>query len=126
MRPRAPFLQSAARLAAWLVLIGLILATVVPIEFRPHSGLSVQAERFLGFAAAGALLALAYPRRPWLAVLLLGALAIALELAQFLAATRHPGVPDLLAKLAGGGAGLVVGWGLNLIASALSRGHRDA
>ena len=121
MPNRTPLLQALARLAAWLVLIGLVLATIVPIELRPQSGLSPQAERFLGFALAGGLVALAYPRRPLLALSLVVALAIGLELAQFATATRHPGLPDLLAKALGGAAGLIGGWGLNLVTSALTR-----
>jgi hypothetical protein len=114
-------LQTIARIAAWLVLLALVLATIVPIGLRPHSGLSPQVERFVAFAIAGALLALAYPRRPLLALALVAALAVGLELAQFATATRHPGLPDFFAKALGGAAGLAGGWGLNLVASALNQ-----
>lgn len=116
---RPSLLQSIARLAAWLVLAVLVLATLVPIGLRPQSGLSPQVERFLAFAVAGGLVALAYPRRPLLAFALVATLAIGLELAQFAAATRHPGLPDFLAKALGGAVGLAGGWGLNLVATAL-------
>lgn len=114
-------LRTIAILLAWLVLAGLVIVTMVPIELRPHSGLSAQAERFIAFAVAGCCLALAYPRRLLLAILLLGLFAVGLEVAQFFAATRHPGVPDMLAKLLGAAAGLVLGWGLRTVASVFRR-----
>ena len=116
-----PSLQTIAVVLAWLVLVGLAAATLVPIELRPHSVLSAQAERFLGFAVAGLCLALAYPRRPVLIILAIVVTVLGLELAQFLAATRHPGFRDALAKLAGGGAGLVLGWGFRAVLSAFRR-----
>ena len=121
MRQGAISLRTIASVLAWLVLAGLVIVTLVPIELRPHSGLSAQAERFIAFAVAGCCLALAYPRRPLLAILLLGLFAVGLEAAQFLAATRHPGVPDILAKLLGAAAGLALGWGLRTVASAFRR-----
>ena len=119
MRQGAISLRTIAIGLTWLVLAGLVVATLVPIELRPHSGLSTQVERFLAFALAGCCLALAYPRRPMLAVLLLGLFATGLEAAQFLAATRHPGLPDIAAKLLGAGAGLILGWGLRAVVTAL-------
>ncbi len=121
MQSKAPALQTVAIVLAWLVLIGLAAVTLVPIEWRPHSGLSTQAERFLAFAIAGLFLALAYPRRPILITLAIVTTALGLELAQFLAINRHPGVPDLIAKLLGGGAGLLLGWGVRAVVMSLRR-----
>jgi hypothetical protein len=118
---KAPTLHTITVILAWLVLIGLAAATLVPLGLRPHSGLSPQAERFLAFAIAGLCLALAYPRRPVLIVIAIVATALGLELAQFLAINRHPGVPDLIAKLLGGGAGLILGWAVRAVAGALRR-----
>lgn len=108
-------------MAAWLILIGLVVVTVAPIGLRPHTMLSAQGERFIGFALAGGLLALAYPRRPFLVALLVLGLAVGLEVAQFVAATRHPGVRDMLAKLAGGAFGLGTGWLVNRAVDMLRR-----
>jgi hypothetical protein len=119
---QAPSLQTVAIVLAWLVLIGLAAATLVPLGLRPHSGLSPQAERFLAFAIAGLCLALAYPRRPLLIVIAIVVTALGLEAAQYLAINRHPGLPDLIAKLTGGAAGLVLGWALRAILTALRRG----
>ena len=122
MQSKAPSLQTVAIILAWLVLIGLVAATLVPLGLRPHSGLSPQAERFLAFAIAGLCLALAYPRHPILIVVALVATAAGLEVAQYLAINRHPGFPDLVAKLLGGGAGLIIGGGIRLVAKSLMRG----
>ena len=122
MPRQAPSLQTVAIVLAWLVLIGLAAATLVPLGLRPHSGLSPQAERFLAFAIAGLCLALAYPRRPLLIVIAIVVTALGLEAAQYLAINRHPGLPDLIAKLTGGAAGLVLGWALRAILTALRRG----
>lgn len=65
-----PSLQTAAIVLAWLVLIGLAAVTLVPIGLRPHSTFSPHVERFLAFAVAGLCLALAYPRRPVLTVVI--------------------------------------------------------
>lgn len=122
MPRQAPSLQTVAIVLAWLVLIGLAAATLVPLGLRPHSGLSPQAERFLAFAIAGLCLALAYPRRPLLIVIAIVATALGLEAAQYLAINRHPGLPDLIAKLTGGAAGLVLGWAFRAILTTLRRG----
>jgi hypothetical protein len=119
---KAPTLQTVAVVLAWLVLIGLAAATLVPLGLRPHSGLSPQAERFVAFAIAGFCLALAYPRRPILIAVAIAATALGLELAQLLAINRHPGIPDLIAKLLGGGAGLILGWGVRGAIKAWRRG----
>ena len=121
MPRNAPSLQTVATVLAWLVLIGLAAATLVPLGLRPHSGLSPQAERFIAFAVAGLCLALAYPRRPLLIVVAIVATALGLEVAQYLAVDRHPGLPDLIAKLMGGGAGLVLGWALRAVLTAFRR-----
>lgn len=116
-----PSLQTAAIVLAWLVLIGLAAVTLVPIGLRPHSTFSPHVERFLAFAVAGLCLALAYPRRPVLTVVIIAATALGLEAAQFLASTRHPGLADLLAKLAGGGAGLILGRAISTVVASLGR-----
>ena len=121
MPQKAPSLQTFAVILAWLVLIGLAAATLVPLGLRPHSGISPQAERFLAFAVAGLCLALAYPRRPLLIVIALIATALGLEAAQYLAINRHPGLPDLVAKLMGGGAGLLLGWAVRTLITVLRR-----
>ena len=93
------------QIAAWLLLAAIAAVTLAPIGWRPETGISAQLERFAAFAAA-------YPRRLWLVALLLVAAALALEALQLVVATRHAGLRDVLAKLAGGGCGLLLGWAI--------------
>jgi VanZ family protein len=64
-----------------------------------------QVERFGAYFALGALFGGAY-RRPVPTGIILSVLAIALELGQFLAPGRDPGLPDAIAKVAGAIAGV--------------------
>ncbi len=98
------------QIAAWLLLAAIAAVTLAPIGWRPETGISAQLERFAAFAALGLAFGLAYPRRLWLVALLLVAAALALEALQLVVATRHAGLRDVLAKLAGGGCGLLLGW----------------
>lgn len=98
------------QIAAWLLLAAIAAVTLVPIGWRPETGVPVQLERFTAFAALGLAFGLAYPRRLWLVALLLVGAALALEVLQLVVVTRHAGLRDVLAKLAGGGCGLLAGW----------------
>jgi hypothetical protein len=55
--------RRALRLLASLLLLGLAIVTVAPIEFRPVSPLSPQLERAPAMRALGLIFALAYTRR---------------------------------------------------------------
>ena len=60
-------LRRIAVLLGWAVVLVIAVATLSPIEARPHVPmLGANAERFLSYFAAGAALAFAYPRRRWL------------------------------------------------------------
>lgn len=101
--------MKSTHVLAWLLLIALVFVTLAPIQLRPDTGTSAQLERFAAFALVGAVFVVAYPRRLLLvAVLVLGS-AIGLEVLQFMAQTRHPGMADVVAKVAGGCTGLAVG-----------------
>ena len=95
-------LRRAAIIIGWIALLVIIGSTLSPIDARPHiSALGADAERFTAYLAAGALLTLAYPRRRWLVLSGLIALAAGLEWLQTLEMSRH-GVPhDALVKMAG-------------------------
>lgn len=97
-------------LAAWLLLAVAAFVTLAPIGFRPETGLSGQVERFAAFALIGLAFSMAYPRRLWLVAFIVLGAAMALELMQFLAHSRHPGLRDVVAKLAGGTSGILAGW----------------
>jgi hypothetical protein len=102
-------LQTICRVLAWTSILAIVVITDGPIGLRPMTLLSPNVERFAALAVVGLLFALAYPARR---LIVLGALAIAigaLELGQFLAAGRHPGVRDAGAKVLGAMAGVGAG-----------------
>jgi hypothetical protein len=96
--------------AAWLSLLIVLVATVVPIELRPTAGLSPNIERFCVMAAVGALFAAAYPKRFWVIVLMLSLAAVIFEPLQFIAAGRHPGLRDVGFKSLGAALGAAAGY----------------
>lgn len=102
-----------AHLAAWLLLAAVAFMTLAPIEWRPVSGASVHIERFAAFAAIGLAFSLAYPRRLALVTIVVLGSVVAFELLQVLAQSRHAGLPDVAAKLAGGTCGLLAGWAVS-------------
>lgn len=95
-------LRRLAVLLGWAAVLVIVVATLSPIEARPHMPmLSANAERFLSYFAASAALAFAYPRRRWLVLTGIVAVAVGLEWLQTWEATRH-GLPrDAVVKIAG-------------------------
>lgn len=97
--------------AAFLGVVGLatiLSATLSPIGLRPVYG-TPHLERFLAYAATAACLSLAFPRRRWLVLCGMLAIAVSLEAAQQLTETRHGHPVDALVKMAGAGAGIFLG-----------------
>ncbi|MCO6049108.1 VanZ family protein [Mesorhizobium sp. RP14(2022)] len=99
------------QLAAWCLLALVAAVTIGPIGLRPHVG-PVGIERSLAFLLLGIAFALAYPRRPWLAVLVVAAGAGILEGLQTLVPERHGQWSDLGVKIAGGLVGVMLAQGL--------------
>ena len=97
--------RRAIQVVAWVVLVGLVLSTLGPVDLRPSLGLPLKAERFMGFAIVAALFVWAYPRR-WIAIMaILSAAAVGLELLQFVAPGRDPSPVDAVVKIIGAVAG---------------------
>jgi len=90
---------------AWITLLAIAAVTLSPIGLRPHLA-GVSLERFGGFAVAGLLFGLAYPRHLWLVLLLVCGAAVGLEVMQHLTPDRHGEVRDAVVKLAGGVTGV--------------------
>ena len=109
------------RRAAWLSILIVLLVTLVPIGWRPASGLSPNIERFCVMAMVGALFAAAYPRRFWLIVLTLSLTAAAFEPLQFMAAGRHPSFRDVEFKSLGVVIGAAVGYAIAAITGLTAR-----
>lgn len=102
-------------LAAWLLLAVVAFVTLAPIGWRPETGLSAQIERFAAFALIGLAFSVVYPRRLWLVAFIVLGAAVAFEVTQFLVHGRHPGLRDVIAKLAGGTSGILAGWAISLV-----------
>lgn len=109
------------RRAAWLSILIVLLVTLVPIGWRPATGLSPNIERFCVMAAVGALFAAAYPRRFWLIVLTLSLTAAAFEPLQFMAAGRHPSLRDVEFKSLGVAIGAVAGYAIAAVTGLTAR-----
>ena len=101
--PDAPGLQ----IAAWIVLLGIGLVTLVPLRSRPTLSIDPQTERFLAYMALGFAFALAYPRRRVVVAVSMVACALGLEAAQHLTRDRHSHLRDALAKALGGLVGVL-------------------
>ncbi len=103
------------RIAAWMLLAFIVVATLSPTGLRPHADLPVNLERAAAFAAVGLLFALAYPRQMLWAAALLVLAALCLELLQNLRPDRHGRELDALAKVAGAVIGLGMGATVSLL-----------
>jgi VanZ family protein len=97
------------RIGAWLSLACIAIATVAPIEYRPISGYPVNLERFIAFAAMGAVCAIAYPRHFILIALVVAGTALLLEVLQLFSPSRHGRAFDAAVKICGGAIGLGFG-----------------
>lgn len=106
-------LQTGLRIAAWLLLAGLIFVTLSPINLRPISPLPTQLERAIALAVVGAAFALAYPRRLLLVAVIVLVATVLLEVLQLVSPSRHGRVIDVAVKLVGASVGIAGGWLLN-------------
>ncbi|CDP50909.1 VanZ family protein [Paradevosia shaoguanensis] len=108
-------IRMAARPLAWLLLLGILLVTVLPIEWRPVTGEPANLERLVAFALVGFVFVVGYPRHWWLVLGLVIAVALGFELAQLLAPSRHATLKDAVVKVAGGSLGVTAGVAANFL-----------
>ena len=88
-------------IAAWILLAAIFIFTDGPLSLRPATGLAPDVERFIGLALVGLTFALAYPRRPLIALALL-LLAVGLfEFLQQFVHDRHGTLHDAIDKYVG-------------------------
>jgi VanZ family protein len=91
---------------AWALCLFIAFATLGPQNTRPHLS-SAALERFGAYFLTAALFAAAYPKRPWMIAAGAVVLAVVLELGQFVAVGRDPGVRDVIEKALGGVCGVM-------------------
>jgi VanZ family protein len=102
--------------AAWAGLVFITYATLSPIDWRPelvaggfYKAFFTVAERFGAYAVLGLLFCLAYPRHLALVCILVFGSAVILELLQNFVPDRDARVVDVIEKLLGGAAGILLG-----------------
>jgi len=101
-------ISNIAGIAGWLALAFIAYATLSPLEARPVLA-GPQLEHFAAFALVGLALAVAYPGRAVLVVVIVVGAAVGLEALQLLTPDRHGRVIDALVKALGGIFGISAG-----------------
>ena len=109
--------QRFFKVAAWLLVITIVLLSLGPPSSRPVTGAGNNVEHLLIFLATGAAFGLGYARRYWLLVIALVAFAAAIELAQILVPGRHARFTDFLTD----GAAACLGIGFSYLLGKLER-----
>ena len=104
-----PFVISAARLTAWVLLTLIVLLTLSPPGFRPSTPVPHTLEHAGIFLLAG--IAFGWGYRAQIKFLLVGAIAFgaALELTQSVVPGRHARLSDFLIDVTAGAAGAILG-----------------
>ena len=94
--------------AAWTSLAFIAYATLSPLNERPEfdTDLFSHIDQYLGFAVAGSLFGLAYPRQMFFVCILVLGSAVLLELLQLLTPDRHARMIDAVRKIVGGAIGI--------------------
>lgn len=103
----AALLRLSFKLCAWVLAFAIAAMTVGPIGLRPHVA-PLGIERGGAFFLLGLFLALAYPRRTWLAISVAVGGAALLEYLQRIVPGRHGQWDDLAVKAVGGLAGVIL------------------
>jgi VanZ family protein len=100
-------------IAAWILFAAIFIFTDGPLSLRPTTGLSPNVERFIGLVAVGLAFALAYPRRPLLALALLLLVVGIFEFIQQFIHNRHGTLHDAAVKYTGVIVGVAIGYIVN-------------
>ena len=96
-----------ARIAAWLLVVAIVVMTLGPPTVRPVSGFNRSLEHVAAFALLGLAFGLAYPDRRILLALIGVAVAALMETLQLVVPGRHAYFSDFVINAGGACAGLV-------------------
>lgn len=88
--------RKVARIAGWVLLIGITALSLVPPGLRPVTGMAHAIEHFAIFAITGFTFGLAYDRKPVGIMLVLVIFAGVIELAQLFVPGRHARLSDFI------------------------------
>jgi VanZ family protein len=97
-----------ARIAAWLLVVAIVVMTLGPPTVRPVSGFNRSLEHVAAFALLGLAFGLAYPNKRMLLALIGVTVAALLETLQLVVPGRHAYFADFVINAAGACGGLVV------------------
>ena len=102
-----PVLQRLARWVGWLLVLAIVILSAVPGNVRPHTGLPGALEHFAVYLGVSGLLAVGYERRVAASVvaLVLGLMAVNLELVQLFVPHRFASLLDAAAGAGGAALG---------------------
>jgi len=95
-----------ARIAAWLLVVAIVIMTLGPPTVRPVSGFNRSLEHVAAFALLGLAFGLAYPNRRILLALIGVAVAALMETLQLVVPGRHAYFSDFVINATGACAGL--------------------
>lgn len=107
MKISFPVIQTVFRLVAWIILLGIVVSTLVPINLRPMSSFPSDVERFTAYALLGLSFGVAYPRARRNVLVSLVLIAALLEVGQHISSTRHATLWDFVVKSCGSGTGFI-------------------
>ena len=96
-----------ARIAAWVLIVALVVMTLGPPTVRPVTGFNRSLEHVAAFALLGLAFGLAYPDRRLLLAVIGVAVAALMETLQQMVPGRHAYFNDFVINAAGACAGLV-------------------
>jgi VanZ family protein len=97
-----------ARIAAWLLVVAIVVMTLGPPTVRPVSGFNRSLEHVAAFALLGLAFGLAYPDRRMLLALIGVAVAALLETLQLVVPGRHAYFSDFVINAAGAWVGIAL------------------
>jgi len=97
-----------ARIAAWLLVVAIVVMTLGPPTVRPVTGFNRSLEHVAAFALLGLAFGLAYPGRRLLLVVIGVAAAALMETLQLMVPGRHAYFSDFVINAGGVCAGLAV------------------
>ncbi|TXN06688.1 hypothetical protein FV222_04810 [Methylobacterium sp. WL103] len=119
-------MMKTSRILGWLLLAGVVFATLAPIGLRPISHAPVSLERFGAYAAVSFLFAFGYPRCRWQIVGALIVIAGVMEAMQTLELTRHGRFGDFAVKAAGCWFGVMLAVVLAFIPASMAKAEGRA
>ena len=99
------------KVANWLIVFGLVIATIVPAGERPVTNLQHDIEHLLTFGLTGTVFGFNYPRQLGASLFIAVVFALVLELSQIPLETRHARLEDFLVDAMAGCLGILIAYG---------------